>query len=148
MDTSFVERLKKRAATMLPAATVMLVECAGDASGDPKLTALLDEIQQKGLHDRPLCDEPCRAVVFDDRVLLRCGGCPRQKELPQVAGIGRGRTAGEARQNALYALTMPLNRTNARRKGCLAAQTYGEGPVEDVQQTCILNRVAYRDPIG
>lgn len=144
MDTSFVERLEKIARTMLPPATVMLIECAGDRTGDPSLVALLDEVEQKGLRGEPLCGEPCKTVVFRDRVLLRCAGCPRAETLPRVAGIGYGRDAAQAHQNALYALTLPLDRPNARWPGCAAAQTWGEGPVRDVQITCILNRVAYQ----
>mgnify|MGYP007101932302 CR=1 FL=1 len=143
MDTSFVDALEKRARTMLPPATVMLIECAGDRTGDPALIALLEEVQGKGLRGEPLCVEPCETVVFPDRVLLRCGGCSRQRSLPRVAGIGRGHTKEEARRNALYALTLPLDRPNTRRAGCIAAQSYGDGPVRDVQYACVLNRVAY-----
>ena len=145
MDTSFVERLENRARTMLPAATVMLLECAGDATGDPALTALLSEIQEKGLRGEPLCDEPYDRVVFDDRVLLRCHGCPRQRELPKVVGVGYGETEAEARQNALYALTLPMDKPTARRKDCLVAHRYGSGPVEAVETACVINRVAYKD---
>ena len=146
MDTSFVERLENRARTMLPAATVMLLECAGDASGDPALTALLSEIQGKGLRGEPLCPEPYDLVVFHDRVLLRCHGCPRQKDLPRLVGIGHGQTEEEARQNALYALTLPMDKRNTRpHRGCLATQSYGEGPVEIVETACIINRAAYKD---
>lgn len=142
METSFVEALKTRAASMLPPATVMRIECLSDA-GDAAMTALLDEVEAKGLRGEALCTEPYETVVFDDRILLRCGGCPRLETLPRVAGIGFGRDAAEARRNALYALTLPLDRTNAAWDGCLAAQTWGEGPVRDVQIACILNRVAY-----
>ena len=145
MDTSFVEQLTSRARTMLPAATVMLIECAGDSSGDESLMALLSEVQEKGLRGEPLCTEPCQPIVFDDRVLLRCGGCGRLECLPKVAGIGRGLTQAEAEQNALYALTLPLDKTNARREGYLAAQAWGDGPVEAIQTACVINRVAYRD---
>ena len=127
---------------MLPPATVMRIECLSDA-GDAAMTALLDEVQDKGLRGEPLCTEPYETVVFDDRVLLRCGGCPRMDALPRVAGIGYGRDAEEARRNALYALTLPLDRPNAAWKGCLAAQAWGEGPVRDVQIACLLNRAAY-----
>ena len=143
MDTSFVDVLIKRAQTMLPAATMMLLECAGDASGDPALISLLAEAQQKGLRGEPLCTEPWEAVVFDDRVLLRCHGCARQKDMPQVAGVGYGATEAEARQNALYALTLPMDKPNLRRKGCLAAHRYGSGPVEAVETACVFNRAAY-----
>ena len=142
METSFVEALEKRAACMLPPATVMRIECLSDA-GDAAMTALLDEVESKGLRGEPLCTEPYETVVFDDRILLRCGGCPRMETLPRVAGIGRGRDAAEARRNALYALTLPLDHTNAAWSGCLAAQTWGDGPVRDVQLACILNRAAY-----
>lgn len=142
METSFVETLEKRAACMLPPATVMRIECLSDA-GDPAMTALLDEVEGKGLRGEPLCAEPYETVVFDDRVLLRCGGCPRMEALPRVAGIGYGRDEAEARRNALYALTLPLDHTNARQSGCLAAQAWGEGPFRDVQLACILNRAAY-----
>jgi hypothetical protein len=145
MDTSFVEQLENRAKTMLPPATVMKIECAGDATGDPALLALLEEVEQKGLQGQPLCTEPYETVVFSDRVLLRCAGCPRAASLPRIAGIGRGLTAQQARENALYALTLPLDKTNAKRSGCMAAQRYGTGPVEDVQYACILNRVAYEE---
>ncbi len=143
MDTSFVEVLENRARTMLPPATVMLIECAGDASGDPGLAALLEEVQQKGLRGQDLCGEPYETVVFDDRVLLRCGGCERAKSLPRIAGIGRGETPAEARRNALYALTLPLDKPSVRMKGCIAAQHWGQGPVEDIQYACVINRVAY-----
>ena len=142
METSFVEALEKRAACMLPPATVMRIECMADA-GKPGMAALLEEVQQCGLRGDELCPEPCEAVIFDDRVLLRCGGCPRLRELPRVAGIGFGRDAAEARRSALYALTLPLDHPNARLDGCAAAQQWGEGPVRDEQITCILNRAAY-----
>ena len=144
MDTSFVERLKKRAETMLPPATVMKIECAADG-GDETMGPLLEDIQRKGLEGKPLCQEPCQAVVFADRVLLRCYGCAREKTLPRVAGIGYGKTEEEARENALYALTLPLDHPNARLSGCVAALAWGEGPVKDVQYACILNRVAYEE---
>lgn len=144
MDTSFVERLEKRARTMLPPATVMMIECAGDRTGSPALIALLEEVEQKGLTGEALCTEPCETVVFDDRVLLRCEGCPRFAELPRVAGIGRGSSPEEARQNALYALTLPLDHPNARRNGCMAAQQWGDGPEEAILYSCVLNRVAYQ----
>ena len=142
METSFVEALEKRAACMLPPATVMRIECLSDA-GNAAMTALLDEVQGKGLRGELLCAEPYETVVFDDRVLLRCGGCPRMDKLPRVAGIGFGRSEAEARRNALYALTLPLDHPNAKWKGCLAAQAWGDGPVRDVQIACILNRAAY-----
>lgn len=144
MDTSFVERLKKRAGTMLPPATMMKIECAADG-GDKAMEALLAETQAKGLAGEALCGEPCRAVVFSDRVLLRCNGCPREKVLPRVAGIGYGHSTEEARENALYALTLPLDHPNASLSGCMAALAWGEGPVKDVQYACILNRVAYAE---
>ncbi len=143
MDTSFVEALEARAKTMLPPATMMLLECAGDASGDPALIALLEEMEQKGLRGEPLCDRPFETVVFDDRVLLRCAGCDRAASLPKFAGRGYGQDAVQAHRNALYALTLPLDAPNARQKGCMAAQRYGEGPVQDVQYACIIDRVAY-----
>lgn len=143
MDTSFVAALEKRARTMLPPAAVMRIECAGDASGDPALIALLDEVEKKGLAGQDLCPEPYETIVFEDRVLLRCGGCERAKTLPRFAGIGRGRDAGEARRNALYALTLPSDHPNARLPGCLAANAFGDGPVEDVQYACAFNRAAY-----
>lgn len=143
METSFVEALEKRARTMLPPATVMRIECMADG-GDPAAAALLTEVQGKGLRGEPLCDRPCETVVFDDRVLLRCGGCPRMEALPRVVGVGFGRDGAEARRNALYALTLPLDRPNARWEGCVAAQRWGEGPVRDVQIACIINRVAYK----
>ena len=142
MDTSFVEALENRARTMLPPATVMRIECLADG-GDAAMAALLEEVQEKGLRGEELCPEPCETVVFSDRVLLRCGGCPRLEELPRIAGIGFGRDAREARRNALYALTLPMDHPNARWDGCLAAQAWGEGPVRDVQISCILDRVAY-----
>lgn len=143
MDTSFVERLIQRARTMLPPATVMAVECAFD-SGRKDMGPLLEEIQTCGLQGKDLCREPFEPILFPDRVLLRCAGCPREKTLPRIAGIGRGRTREEARQNALYALTLPLDRPTARKQGCFAAQMWGSGPVKDVQYACIFNRVAYR----
>ena len=142
METSFVERLENRARTMLPPATVMRIECMAD-TGDAAMAALLEEVQGKGLRGEALCTEPCETVVFDDRVLLRCGGCPRMEALPLVAGIGFGQDIVEARKNALYALTLPLDHPNARFSGCTAAQRWGEGPVRDVQLACILNRVSY-----
>jgi hypothetical protein len=145
MDTTFVEQLEARAKTMLPPATVMCIECAGDATGSPALLSLLEEVEQKGLRGEPLCDQPYKVIVFEDRVLLRCSGCPRDKTLPRIAGIGYGDTASQAQENALYALTFPLDKPNTRHAGCIAAQKYGSGPVKDVQYACILNRVAYRD---
>lgn len=142
MDTSFVEGLKKRAETMLPPATMMKIECAADG-GNKAMEALLEEVQGKGLRGEPLCEEPCQVMEFSDRVLLRCRGCEREKTLPRVAGVGYGKTAEEARENALYALTVPLDKRGIRLKGCLAAHAWGDGPVKDVQYACILNRVAY-----
>lgn len=143
MDTSFVAALEKRAETMLPPAAVMRVECAADATGNQNLAALLDEIEQKGLRGEPLCPEPYETIVFADRVLLRCAGCPRMDALPRFAGIGRGADAAEARKNALYALTLSPDHPNAQRPGCLAAMQYGEGPIEDIQYACAFNRAAY-----
>lgn len=143
METSFVDILLRRARTMLPPATVMLIECAGDQTGDPALLSLLEEVQGRGLRGEELCAEPCEPVIFEDRVLLRCGGCSRLDSLPKVAGIGRGATPEEARRNALYALTLPLDRPNARRAGCIAAQAWGTGPEEVVETACVINRVAY-----
>ncbi len=146
MDTSFVERLEKRARTMLPAAAVMAVECRADATGDPRWEALLAEIQEKGRKGEPLCAEPYELVVFEDRVLLRCGGCPRGDTLPQIAGVGYGRDEAEARRNALYALTLPADRPNAREPGCFRAHVWGEGPVRAVVKSCVFDRVAYAGP--
>ena len=144
MDTSFVEALENRARTMLPPATVMLLECQADKSGDEFLTALLEEIQQKGLREENLCDEPYERVAFDDRVLLRCAGCARAGALPRLGGIGRGDTPDEARRNALYALTLSMDKPSARLSGCMAAHVWGQGDVEDIQYACIINRVAYK----
>lgn len=128
---------------MLPPATVMAIECAADG-GNKAMEPLLEEIQKKGIRGEDLCKEPFETIFYSDRVLLRCGGCERAKSLPKIAGIGRGQTKEEAQKNALYALTLPLDKPNAREKGCFAAQIWGEGPVEDVQYACILNRVAYK----
>ena len=143
MDTSFVDALIARAQTLLPPATVMALECAADAEGGGPLEALLTEIQQKGLRGEALCAEPWEPVVFDDRVLLRCRGCPRMERLPKILATGRGRTEAEARHNALYALTLPLDRHGRRREGYLAALTWGQGPVEVTETVCVLDRVAY-----
>ena len=143
MDTSFVAELEKRAETMLPPGVVMCIECAGDVSGDRRLAALLEEIEEKGLRGEPLCAEPYETVVFSDRVLLRCGGCERMKELPRFAGIGRGRTEEEARGNALYALTLPPGRPDLRRGKSLCTMRFGQGPVEVVEYACAFNRAAY-----
>ena len=145
MDTSFVDRLLRRAERWLPAATVMALECAGDESGDPALQALLEQIQSGALAERALCGEPYEPVVFDDRVLLRCAGCPRAAALPKIAGVGRGRTEQEARRNALYALTLPLDRYGRPGEGLLAELSWGEGPVQVTEMSCVLDRVAYRD---
>ncbi len=142
METSFVELLTGRARTMLPPATMMKIECLADA-GDAAMAALLDEAEGKGLRGEDLCSEPWEPVVFDDRVLLRCGGCPRAASLPRVAGVGRGADEAQALRNALYALTLPLDRTNASLPGCLAAQAWGEGPARAAVYACILNRAAY-----
>lgn len=143
MDTSFVDALEKRAKTMLPPATVMKIECVSDATGDPALSALLAEIEQKGVNGEPLCEEPYEVIRFSDRILLRCGGCRRMKALPRFAGIGRGHDEAEARRNALYALTLSPDHPNARQSGCLAAMAYGDGSVEDIQYACAFNRAAY-----
>lgn len=143
MDTGLTEMLIRRAETMLPAATMMLLECAADSTGGPDLYALLAELQQKGLAGEALCTQPYESVVFSDRVLLRCRGCPRAAELPRIAGIGYGATKEEARQNALYALTLPMDKRTARQAGCLAAQQHGQGPVRVTETACIINRAAY-----
>ena len=144
MDTSFVEALENRARTMLPPATVMLLECQADKSGDEVLTALLEELQQKGLRGESLCDEPYERVAFDDRVLLRCAGCAKEGALPRLGGVGRGDTPDEARRNALFALTLSMDKPSARLPGCMAAHVWGQGDVEDIQYACIINRVAYK----
>lgn len=144
MDTSFVETLENRARVMLPPATVMLLECAADKSGDRFLATLLEDIQRKGLRGENLCDEPWERVEFDDRVLLRCSGCKRGKSLPRLAGIGHGSTPEQARRNALYALTLSMDKPTARLPGCMAAHIWGQGDVEDIQYACIINRVAYK----
>jgi len=90
-----------------------------------------------------LCGEPYETVVFSDRVLLRCGGCARMEAMPRFMGIGRGADGAEARKNALYALTLPVDREGRRRAGCLAAMRFGEGPVEAVEFACAFNRAAY-----
>ena len=143
MDTSFVAALEKRAETMLPPGTVMCIECAGDVSGDRRLAALLEEIEEKGLRGEPLCAEPYETVVFSDRVLLRCGGCGRMDGLPRFAGIGRGQTEAQARRNALYALTLPPGKPDLRRGKPLCAMRFGQGPVEAVAYACAFNRAAY-----
>ncbi len=140
METSFVEALEKRAAVMLPPAVMMCIECAGDATGDPALLALLEEAEGRGLRGEPLCDEPYETVVFEDRVLLRCAGCARMASLPRFAGIGRGRDGDEARRNALYALTLPPGRAAG---GCLGVMRYGEGPAEVTEYACAFDRAAY-----
>ncbi len=143
MDTSFVDALEKRARTLLPPATMMKIECAGDTTGDPALISLLEEVQGRGLRGELLCGEPCETIVFEDRVLLRCHGCARMDVLPRVAGVGLGADREEARRRALYALTIPLDEPGISLSGCLAAHVWGEGPVREVQYACILNRVAY-----
>ena len=143
MDTSFVEQLEARAKTMLPPGIVMCIECAGDVSGDRRLAALLEEIERRGVNGEPLCAEPCETVVFDDRVLLRCGGCGRMDELPRFAGVGRGQTEEQARRNALYALTLPPGKPDLRRGKPLSVMRYGEGPVEVTETACAFNRAAY-----
>ena len=142
MDTSFVEVLRRRAETMLPPATVMRVECLAD-SGVPGMEALLEEIQGKGLRGEPLCEKPCRTLVYEDRVLLVCDGCERQKELPRICGIGYGHTKREAEENALYALTLPADKRNAGKRGCIVCHRYGEGKEKAERCTCVFNRVAY-----
>lgn len=133
MDRTFVERLEKRARCMLPAETAMLVECRADG-GDKACGALLEHIIACGLQGKELCPEPYETVVFDDRVLLRCGGCPKREDYPLITGLGRGHSREEAEKNALYALTLPVGSTLRR---------WGEGPVEARVESCILNRVAY-----
>ena len=143
MDEAMIRRLTAWASVMLPPATVMRLECLADTTQDPALISLLEEIQGRALRGERVCDEPCEAVVFPDRVLLRCHGCARFDHLPHVAGVGCGHDEAEARENALYALTLPLDHPNTRRPGCIAAQRWGEGPVQRVILSCILNRVAY-----
>ena len=142
METDIIEALENRAECMLPPAVMMYIECAGDATGDLTLLALLEEAEEKGLRGEPLCEEPHETVIFDDRVLLRCRGCARAALLPRFAGIGRGRDRDEARRNALYALTLPPDRT-IHRKGCLGAMRYGKGRCEEVRYACAFNRAAY-----
>jgi len=133
MDRSFAERLEKRAHTLLPAETAMMVECWAD-SGDRSCALLLKHIQRCAMFDEELCDEPCRAVVFDDRVILRCDGCDKAKHLPKIRGIGYGHSEAEAAQNAIYALTLPVSDDE---------REYGEGEFRAVEESCIFNRVAY-----
>lgn len=133
MDRSLVERLEKRARSMLPPASVMAVECAADG-GDKKSAALLEFILDCGLHGKELCPKPYETVVFSDRVLLRCAGCPRMEALGTAEGVGFGQTEAEARQNALYALTLPTDKK---------LRHWGEGPVRITERACVFNRVAY-----
>lgn len=133
MDGSFVDKLIRRARTMLPAETAMLVECRADG-GDRACQRLLEHIVCCGLEGKELCDEPFEAVVFEDRVLLRCSGCRKGRDYPVIIGVGRGQTREEAEQNALYALTVPVGSQTRR---------WGEGPEEARVESCILNRVAY-----
>ena len=133
MDRTIVERLEKRARTMLPAETAMMVECWAD-SGDRTCALLLKHIQHCAMFDEPLCTEPCRVLVYDDRVLLRCDGCDKGKTLPRIRGIGYGHSEKEAHQNALYALTLPISSDE---------REYGEGEYRAVEESCIFNRVAY-----
>lgn len=133
MDRSFVEKLEKRARTMLPAETAMMVECRADG-GDRSCEALLNHILRCGLMEEELCPEPYETVVFADRVLLRCQGCSRMAALPKILGVGWGETEEEARKNALYALTLPLGREERH---------WGKGSVRAEVQSCIFNRVAY-----
>ena len=133
MDGSLVEALEKRARSMLPPASAMAVECAADG-GDKACAALLAHIVDCGLRGKDLCAEPYETVVFGDRVLLRCGGCPRKRSLPGRAGTGYGQTEAEARRNALYALTLPADKP---------ARSWGEGPVRAEETACVFNRAAY-----
>ena len=146
MEPSEIEKLTARAASMLPPATVMLIECAGDSTGDPGLIALLDEVQQKGLQGQPLFEGPYETVVFEDRVLLLGGEGEREAQLPRMAGVGYGLNEEQARRNALYALTLPADHPNTQLPDCMIAQQYGEGPVRQVVYTSILTRAAYRSP--
>ncbi len=133
MDKDLVEKLEARARTLLPAETAMMVECWAD-SGDRMCAAVLKHIQRCGMFDEPLCDKPYRVVELDDRVLLRCDGCERMSALPKIRGVGYGETEVEARQNALYALTLPISADE---------REYGHGDFRAVEESCIYNRVAY-----
>ena len=142
MTPAVIQKLESRAVSMLPPAVMMCIECAADASGDPSLSDLLEEAQRAGLSGRPLCDEPYETVVFDDRVLLRCGGCARAADMPCFRGIGRGDTPEQARQNALYALTLQPSAKSARG-GVLSVMRYGSGPAEETVSSCPWIRCAY-----
>ncbi len=133
MEQALAEKLEKRARCFLPAETAMLVECRADG-GDRLCGRLLEHIQRCGLREEELCAEPCERIDFDDRVLLRCGGCEKARAWPKLRGIGFGRTEEEAERNALYALTLPDGGEE---------RTWGRGPVRRELESCILNRVAY-----
>lgn len=133
MDRTLVEKLEKRAQTLLPAETAMMVECWAD-EGDRMCAAVLKHIQRCGMFDEPLCEKPYRVIEYDDRVLLRCDGCDRMNALPKIRGVGYGETDAQAHENALYALTLPLP-TDERE--------YGRGDHRAVEEACIYNRVAY-----
>ena len=142
MEPSLIRRLESLAASMLPPAVMMCIECAADATGAPALSALLEEAQTAGLSGLPLCREPCETIVFDDRVLLRCGGCPRAAGMPHFTAVGRGRTHEEALRNALYALTLPPV-SGRKERGCLATMSWGEGPAEASVTSCPWIRCAW-----
>ena len=133
MENSFAQKLERRARYLLPAETTMMVECWADG-GDRMCAALLRHIQTCGMMEEDLCPEPYETVIFDDRVLLRCAGCDRANAMPKIIGVGWGETEEEARQNALYALTLPEAREEKH---------WGEGPVRVQVSSCIFNRVAY-----
>ena len=120
----------------------MRVECAAD-DGKPGMDALLEEILSRALADRPVCDrKPCHPIWFGDRVLLRCDGCERAAALPFVAGIGFGADRAEAERNALYALTLPMDRQDIRVRGALCARRFGAGPARAEVRSCVFNRTA------
>ena len=133
MDKALAEKLEKRARWLLPAETAMLVECRAD-SGERICELLLRHIQRCALMEEALCAEPYERIDFDDRVLLRCGGCEKARAWPKLRAVGYGATEAEAERNALYALTIPDGGEERH---------WGHGPVRRELESCILNRVAY-----
>ena len=135
MSTSFDEGLRRKAETMLPAETAMLVECTADEYMDRFLSRALDHIFECGLNDEPLCDEPYMAVQTSHGALLRCEKCTeldRHGEVENTAGILK--LAEDAAHSAGFPVILGVGLGSDKKTAVMAAVEALARPV-DTQNT-------------
>lgn len=131
MNVAFDENRRRKAETMLPAETAMLVECTADEYMDHFLTRTLDHIFECGLNDEPLCDEPYMAVQTSHGVLLRCEKCTkldRQAEIENTAGILK--LAEDAAHSAGFPVILGVGLGNDKKTAVMAAVEALARPVD------------------